>query len=570
MWYDVGAIILYFHSVMDDNTKWIKNKKEENENEGFDPNSDEGFDPNSDEGFDPNSDEGFDPNSDEGFEIEETSSEAIRAIEEKINQARKHFTKLPLFESLQPTQIKEGYSTKNGLIKFDKNEKKKIKETRDKIKKWSDPETWLRSSIPKRSKKKPNKKTTIENIFGTTNTAVIYIRNMCYVILVFIGTYNVYNLKYDTVPQSSPEMTPQSSPSLSFAFIDNLGWLKATFYKIIEIFISSTNGHHRFLISMCISFIAIMSLTNPLGFVILLLDAFQGKPGEAAKQLYKSPLIPFVMITGILVMLYKIQDISSAIDFGSKGVVGTLAAKCLTLVLMVLWLPIECAFFSLSLFYMVFLSGGFKQLTNFKNINNELDIDIKGDTTSLLPDIWKQLKDLLTPEDPSTKIMKQIGSSLSKVFTAIPGFPKLASISKVVPESLQAIASASLPVASASLPVASDGLPVASASLPVASASLPVASASLPVASASSRPDTIYDNITKIICNHIIFFILLIVHIGSLINTKANILFMWIPPTICIPIYLSIKHVDVLEHLFKTFDNYVKNVYDRNNINGFP
>lgn len=92
MWYDVGAIILYFHSVMD-NTNWIKIKKNTN----------------------------IDGN--EGFEVEEenTSDAEIRAIEEKINQARTHFTKLPLFESLQP---KEGFYTKNGLIKFDKKEKR--------------------------------------------------------------------------------------------------------------------------------------------------------------------------------------------------------------------------------------------------------------------------------------------------------------------------------------------------------------------------------------------------------------------------------------------------------------
>jgi hypothetical protein len=509
MWYDVGAIILYFHSVME-NTNWITIKKNTN----------------------------LDGN--EGFEVEEedTSDAEIRAIEEKINQARKHFTKLPLFESLQP---KEGFSTKNGLIKFDKKEKNNFNNIINKIKQWTDPETIINRVVSRATKN-----TTVRTI------ATTYLRNMFYAVLVIFGTYNIYNIRQEG--KSDNKMTGND-----FEFIVNSNGFRNVVSRFIYGIMNITSGHHRFLIAFVCSIIGVFFISNPFSFVVLSLSSMSGNKKEGLQTLLKSPLIPFIIIFGIFSQIMNIPKITTAIEFLTKGIMGYMMASCISFVCMILFTPFACIWFSLTMFKLLFMSADGDDI---KRINDEVDLDINnGETRTFLGNVVG----LFSGGEES--LPEQIKRALSGFFT---NPTKIAPVSDVLsPSSVSGKLSDAIQGVSG--PSVSDAISQSVSDVMPSVSDAPSVSGKLSdaiqgVSSALSKPEILklmrinkwYDKVSKIVCSYIIVILLLMVHFGSLLNTKVQPLFMWIPPIIGTILYLVFKHADFIGNLFQRFDDSAK------------
>ena len=219
----------------------------------------------------------------------------------------------------------------------------------------------------------------------------------------------------------------------------------------------------------------------------------------------------------------NIPKFATKIDILTNGVMGYIMSSCLSLICMIISVPFVCVWFSISMFRILFMSAG---IDNITNTNNKVNEDINGDTTKPLN--FDSLYNLLYPKK---NIIDKLTTDPAAAIKGI--VADMASASGSPVDAINAVAN----VASGS---------AGNAIVNGASGTTPINTGS------ESRPDTIFDNITKIICNHIIFFILLIVHIGSLINTKANILFMMIPISTIFP-YVVYKNIDKIRGLWIDF-----------------
>lgn len=295
----------------------------------------------------------------EGFEVEEedTSDAEIRAIEEKINQARKHFTKLPLFESLQPTQkqIKEDFSDKG----FSKKEIAKFKDIIKKIKKYSDPETIIDNGLKSVGIKDKTKRLLIQ----------VYILCICYFCIVVMATYNIYDIAENRsqLPAWMNKSYDFVVNSLSFfTFTNNYG------LKPLMLF----SGYKRFLISFGISAICALIIMNPMSVVILLLEVLSGNGMGVLSQLWRAPLIPIICIWSILALLVSLVNLDNVVALYFSPITF-IATSMLSLILMILFTPISGLLFSLYWSKNLIYPGGWLKRDTIDKQNND---DVASDT----------------------------------------------------------------------------------------------------------------------------------------------------------------------------------------------